>query len=165
MMHNQLTRALPEQEVKAIFLATLREPLQTMCAVIDFQTSTIDQVIDRVMEMDKSSSWLTMEALQWALPTKEDLRFRQVVQCTMCLLTPGHSTVECTMRTQCMVCHSRSHTMDRCEYNLLNREVTPVRTLNPRPIDKMTRKDSGGMTAKDQYRMFATMIDGTRMGP
>ena len=45
-MHSQLSRAPPEEETKAIFLAALREPLRTVCTVIDFRTSTIDQVID-----------------------------------------------------------------------------------------------------------------------
>ena len=47
--HNQLKRADPEDEAKAVFLAALREPLRTMCAVLDFQTNTMDQVIDRVL--------------------------------------------------------------------------------------------------------------------
>ena len=131
-MHSQLTRAPPEEEeVKTVFLATLQERLRKMCAIIDFRTSTIDQVIDRVMEMDKNSSWLTMGALQQALPTKEDLWFCQKVQCTTCL-NLGHSTIECTMRSQCMLCHSRSHTMDRYEYNRLNRQAAPVRHIEPR---------------------------------
>ena len=75
-MHNQLTRVPLEGEAKAIFLAALWEPLCTMCTVIDFQTNTIDQVIDRVMDMEKTSSSLTMGALQQALPTKENLWFR-----------------------------------------------------------------------------------------
>ena len=75
-MHSQLTRAPPKAEVKAVFLAALREPLRTMCAVIDFRTNTIDQVIDQVMDMDKNSSWRTMGALRRPLPTEEDLRFR-----------------------------------------------------------------------------------------
>ena len=41
-MHNNLTRAPPEEEAKAVFLATLREPLRTVCVVIDFWASTID---------------------------------------------------------------------------------------------------------------------------
>ena len=130
-MHNQLSRAPPEAEAKAIFLAALREPLRTVCAVIDFRTSTIDQVIERVREMEKTSSWLTMGALQRTLPTEEDLRFRQAIQCTTCL-NVGHSAIECTMRTQCMLCHSRAHTMDRCEYNLLNRQAAPVRQIDTR---------------------------------
>ena len=36
-------------------------------------------------------------------------------------LNSGHSTVDCTMRTQCMISHSQAHMTDRCEYNLLNR--------------------------------------------
>ena len=129
-MHSQLTRAPPEEEAKAVFLVALWE-LRTVCAVIDFRTNTIDQVIDRVMEMDKTSSWLTMGALQRTLPTEEDLRFRRTVQCTTCL-NPGHSTIECTMRSQCMLCHSRSHTMDRYEYNLLNRQAALVQHIKTR---------------------------------
>ena len=41
-LHNQLTRATPEDEAKAVFLAALREPLRTMCGVLDFRTSTMD---------------------------------------------------------------------------------------------------------------------------
>ena len=69
-MHSQLTRASPKEEAKAIFLAALREPLRTVCAVIDFRTSTINQVIDRVMDMEKTSLWLTMGALHCTLLTK-----------------------------------------------------------------------------------------------
>ena len=130
-MHSQLSRAPPEEETKAIFLAALREPLRTVCTVIDFRTSTVDQVIDRVREMEKSSSWLALGALQRALPTDEDLRFRQAIQCTTCL-NAGHSALECTMSSQCLLCHSRSHTMERCEYNLLNRQAPPVRQIEPR---------------------------------
>ena len=75
-MHNQLTRAPPEKEPKAVFLAALGEPLRIVCAIIDFLTRTIDQVIDWVMDMEKTSSWLTMGALQRALSTEEDLQFR-----------------------------------------------------------------------------------------
>ena len=35
-LHSQLTRAPSEDEAKAVFLAALREPLRTMCAVLDF---------------------------------------------------------------------------------------------------------------------------------
>ena len=118
-LHNHLTKAPPEDEAKAVFLAALREPLRTMCGVVDFRTSTV-QVIDRVLEMDKNSSFMSLGMLHQALPKEEDLRFRQALQCTTCL-NSGHSMVDCTMRTQCMICHSRAHTTDRCEYNLLNR--------------------------------------------
>ena len=130
-LHSQLTRAPPEDEAKAMFLAGLREPLRTMCGVLDYRTSSMDQVIDRVLEMDKNNSFMSLGALHRALPKEEDLRFRQALQCTTCL-NSGHSTVDCTMRTQCMICHSRAHTTDRCEYNLLNRQAAPVRHIEPR---------------------------------
>ena len=31
-----------------------------MCGVLDFRTSTVDQVIDRVLEMDKNSSVMSL---------------------------------------------------------------------------------------------------------
>ena len=69
--------------------------------------------------------------LQRALPTDEDLRFRQAIQCMTCL-NAGHSVLECTMSSQCLLCHSRSHTMERFEYNLLNRQAPPIRKIEPR---------------------------------
>ena len=30
-----------------------------------------------------------------------------------------------------MICHTRSHTTNRCEYNLLNRQAAPVRHIEP----------------------------------
>ena len=153
-MHSQLTRTPPEEETRAIFLAALREPLRTVCTVIDFRTSTIDQVIDRVREMEKTSSWLTLGALQRALPTDEDLRFRQAIQCTTCL-NSGHSALECTMRTQCLLCQSKSHTMDRCEYNLLNRQAPPVRQIEPRSSrdeeDERWRREERYRPAQDVW--------------
>ena len=53
-LHRQLTRAPPEDEAEAVFLAALREPLWTMLAVLDFRTSTIDEVIDWVLDMDRA---------------------------------------------------------------------------------------------------------------
>ena len=69
-LQNQLTRAPPEDEAKVVFLAVLQEPFRTMCVVLDIQTSTMDQVIDRVLEMDKQRSWMLMGALQQALPKR-----------------------------------------------------------------------------------------------
>ena len=57
-LHNQLTRAPLEDEAKVMFLAALREPLRRMCGVLDFRTSTMDHVIDRVLEIDKHSSFM-----------------------------------------------------------------------------------------------------------
>ena len=59
-LHTQLTQAPPEDEAKAVFLVALREPLRTMCGLLDFRTSTVDQVIDRVLEMDKNSSFMSL---------------------------------------------------------------------------------------------------------
>ena len=53
-LHNQLTWAPPEDEAKVVLL--------------DFQTSTVDQVINRVLEMEKHSSFMSLGALHRALP-------------------------------------------------------------------------------------------------
>ena len=66
---------LLEDEVKEIFLTALREPLQTTLAVLDLSTSTIDQVIDWVLDMDQAhiGNHMVMGALQRKLPKEEDL--------------------------------------------------------------------------------------------
>ena len=69
-----------------------------------------------------------MISLQKSLPTAEELRFGQAIQCTTCL-NPGHSTVECTLRTHCPICHSKAHIIAQCEYNLLNKVATSVRRV------------------------------------
>ena len=99
--------------------------------------------------MDKHNSLMSMGALQRALPKDKDLRFRQAVQCTTCL-NLYHSIVDCTMRTHCMICHLRSHTMDRCEYNLLNRQATPVQYIEP---PNGQEPDEERFRREDRYRL------------
>ena len=104
--------------------------------------------------MDKTSSFLSMGMLHRALPKEEDLRFRQALQCTTCL-NSGHSTVDCNLRSQCMICNSRAHTTDRCEYNLLNRQAAPVRHIEPRnqdpDEDRFRRDDRYQRERGDRY--------------
>ena len=132
-LRKSLSMPQPEVDVKETFSTTLREPHQKMLAVLDFTKSTIDQVIEKVLDMDRlwNSNNMSMEALQKALLTKEELRFRQAVQCTTCL-NPGHSTLECTMRMHYALCHSWAHTIDLCEYNLLNPPAASVRQIEQR---------------------------------
>ena len=65
-LHIELKRAPSEDEAKVVFLATLREPLRTTLSVFDFRTNTIDEVVDRVLEMDRAqnSNHMAMGALQ-----------------------------------------------------------------------------------------------------
>ena len=74
-LHSQLTRAPSEDGAKAIFFVAPREPLRTMLAILDFQTNTIDQVIYRVLEMDRAqnNNYMAMGALQRVLPREKDL--------------------------------------------------------------------------------------------
>ena len=60
-----------------------------------------------------------MTTLTNNLPTLEELRFRQA----------GHSTVECSLRTHCTICHSKAHSVEQCEYNLLNKSTATVRQI------------------------------------
>ena len=71
-----------------------------------------------------------MSSLQQALPQDEEHRFRQAIQCTICL-NSGHSAVECNMRIHCPICHSRAHTVEQCEYNMLNTPTPIVRRIEP----------------------------------
>ena len=57
-----------------------------------FSDNTINQVVDRILEMNKNSSLMSMGALQRALSKDEDLQFRQAMQLTTCLNPrPFHS--------------------------------------------------------------------------
>ena len=76
-----------------------------------------------------------MISRQKPLPTTEELRFRQAIQCMTCL-NPGQSIVECTLRTHCAICHSNAHTLDHCEYSLLNKVVASVRRIEPQDDDQ-----------------------------
>ena len=123
----QISKTIPDEELKDIFLEAIREPLQTTLVVFDFRDQSIDQVIDKELAMDrtKNKNSMNMSALHTNLPTMEELRFWQAVQCTTCLNT-GHSTMECSLCTHCTMCHSKAHSVEQCEYNLLNKGTPPV---------------------------------------
>ena len=127
----QISRPIPDNELKEVFLEAVKEPLRTTLKVFDFRNQTIEQVIDKAIEMGRppiNVQSMDMSALQRTLPTMEELQFRQAVQCTTCLNT-GHSAIECTLRTHCTICHSKLHSVEQCEYNLLNKTTTPVRQI------------------------------------
>ena len=122
----QIAKKIPDAELKDIFLEEIEEPLRTTLAVFDFSDQTIDKVIDKALAMHrthKSTATINMTNLTNNLPSLEELRFRQAVQCTTRLNT-GHSTVECGLCTHCTICHSKAHSVDQCEYNLLNKSTT-----------------------------------------
>ena len=98
--------------------------------MFDLKDQSLKQVIDKTLPMDKTQTGnnMFMMALQKSLPTIEELRFQQAIQCMPCL-NRGHSTVECTLRTHCPICHSKAHTMDQCEYNFLNKAASSVRRI------------------------------------
>ena len=128
-LRRQLTRSPTPEELTDIFLTGLREPLRTTLQLMDLSGQPIEEVIRRVLRLDSAQS-MSMSSLQEALPTTEETRFRQAIQCTTCL-NPGHSALECTLRTHCPICHSRAHTLELCEYNLLNRNAASVRQIEP----------------------------------
>ena len=99
--------------MKEIFFTIVWEPLRRTLVFLDFTTNNIDQVIDRVLDMDQAQNCNTMMmgTLQRALSKEEELRFWQVVQFTTCL-NPDHSTLECTIRMHNALYHSRAHTID-----------------------------------------------------
>ena len=131
-LRRQLTRSPTPEELTEIFLTGLREPLRTTLQLMDLTGQPIEEVIKRVLRLNSAQS-MSMSTLQEALPTAEESRFRQAIQCTTCL-NPGHSALECTLRTHCPICHSRAHTLELCEYNLLNRNAASVRQMEPQAI-------------------------------
>ena len=129
----QISRPIPDNELKDVFLEAIREPLRTTLKVFDFRNQNIEQVIDKAIAMGRQPinvRSMDMSALNRTLPTMEELQFRQAVQCTTCLNT-GHSTIECSLRTHCTICHSKLHSVEQCEYNLLNKTTAPVRQIFP----------------------------------
>ena len=114
-LRKQLTHSPTPKELIEIFLTELREPLRTTLQLMDLSGQPIEEVIRRVLRLDSAHS-MSMASLQEALPTTEEKRFKQEIQCTTCL-NPGHSALECTFRMHCPICHSRAHTLELFEYN------------------------------------------------
>ena len=56
-------------------------------------------VIERALqlELEDEDEGLSMTSLRQALPQDEEYRFRQAIQCTICL-NSGHSAVDCNMQ-------------------------------------------------------------------
>ena len=120
-LYRQLGQDVSVNHLRDTFLAGLREPLRTTLALIDFSQQTIKQVVARELALDHAhhSIAFSMGTLQSALPTVEETQFRQALDCPARLHRP--------------VCHSRVHTVENCEYNILNRVTTaPVRQIEPR---------------------------------
>ena len=139
----QIAKKIPDAELKDIFLEAIQEPLRTTLAVFDFSDQTIDKVIDKALAMDrthKSKATINMTNLTNNLPSLEELRFRQAVQCTTCLNT-GHSTVECRLRTHCTIFHSKAHSVDQCEYNLLNKSTATVHQIQSYQDNSRSRNE------------------------
>ena len=102
-------------------------------SLTNFPNQTIEQVIVHVLAVDRTqqNTAFSMSSLQNALP-QEDNRFRQALQCTVCSGS-RHRALECPHWPQCPICQSRSHTVEQCEYNMLNRTTTaPIRQIEPK---------------------------------
>mgnify|MGYP000011048565 CR=1 FL=1 len=82
------------------------------------------------LELEEEDDGMSMASLRQALPRDEEYRFRQAIQCTI-YLNNGHSTVDCNMRIHCPICHSRVHTVDQGEDNMLNRPTSLVDRMEP----------------------------------
>ena len=128
-LYRQLADDVSAHHIPDTFLSSLREPLRTTLALTNFANQTIEQVI--ALDRTQQSTTFSMSSLQSTLP-QEDNRFRQALQCTVCSGS-GHLALECPHRPHCPICQSRSHTVEQCEYNMLNRTTTaPVRQIEPR---------------------------------
>ena len=78
----QISKTILDEELKDIFLEAIREPLRTTLALFDFRYQSIDQVIDKTLDMDQTHTnkiSMNMSALHNNLPTLEELWFRQAI--------------------------------------------------------------------------------------
>ena len=119
--------------IKDTFLAGLQEHLHTTLALIDFSQQTIEQVVAHVLAIDRAQhkTSFSMGSPQNALPPQEETQLQQALQCMECS-NSGHLAVEFPHRPHYPICHSPLHTVEQCEYNMLNRTATgPVRQIEP----------------------------------
>ena len=130
-LQKQLTRSPTPEELTETFLTALRETLPMTLAVVDLTGKGIEDIIRRFLLLDSAQS-MSMNIRQRVLQTEEDTRFHQAIQCSTCV-NLNHSSLECTLRCHCPIYHSRAHTLELCEYNLLNRNTGPVRQIEPQP--------------------------------
>ena len=62
----QISKTIPDEELKDIFLEAIREPLRTTLVVFDFRNQSINQLIDKALAMDqthKNKNTMNMSAL------------------------------------------------------------------------------------------------------
>ena len=107
-LRKQLARQPSKEDVKETFLSVLREPHRATLSVFDFKEQSLEKVIDKAHIMDKkqTSNSMSMASLQRSLPTMKEVWFQQAIRC-ITFLNPGHSMIECTLRTHCLICHSK----------------------------------------------------------
>ena len=76
-LYCQLTQDVSAHHIPDTFLAGLREPLRTTLALTDFSQQTIEQVIARVLAIDRTqhNTAFSMGSLQNTLPPQEENRF------------------------------------------------------------------------------------------
>ena len=133
-LYRQLADDVSAHHIPDTFLASLREPLRTTLVLTDFSNQTIEQIIACILAIDQTqhSTTFSMSSLQSSLPPHEDHRFREALQCTA-YSGSGHLALECPHRPHCPICQSRSHTVEQCEYNMLNHTTAaPVCQIEPR---------------------------------
>ena len=136
-LYRQLAEDVSPHHIPDTFLAGLREPLRMTLTLTDFSNQIIKQVIARVLAIDRTqhSTTFFMGSLQSTLPPQEDHHFRQALQCRASSGS-GHLAFEVPHCPHCPhfpICQSGSHTVEQCEYNVLNRTMTaPVRQIEHR---------------------------------
>ena len=151
-----LERAPTEDEAHETFLTALRRPIRTTLNNTNVKGETADMVTERALnlELDEKEETFSMSSLRQTLPPDEELHFRQAIQCTICL-NSGHSAVDCNMRIHCPICHSKTHTVEQCEYNMLNRLTAVVRSVDterpPRRNDQRRQSERPKYTDRNKH--------------
>ena len=149
-LRRKLERVPTEDEARETFLTAQQRPLRTTLTNTSVKGETTDMVIERALnlELDEEEEAFSMSSLRQALPQDEERHFRQAIQCTICL-NSGHSAVDCNMRIHCPICHSKAHTMEQCEYNMLNRPSPTVRSVDTQQLPR--RNDHQRQSERPKY--------------
>ena len=81
-LYQQHSQDVSVNNLKDTFLAGLREPLRMMLALTDFSQQTIEQVVARVLALNRAhhSRSFAIGTLQTSLPMTEETQFQQALQ-------------------------------------------------------------------------------------
>ena len=120
---------------KETFLSALREPLRTTLLVFDFKEQSLEQWLIKHYSWTKRKQGITCP---WCLyKNLTDTGGIKIPKSYAMYYIFKSGVFHCRMYLENMLsnCHSKAHTIDQCEYNLLNKAAASVRRIEPQDVE------------------------------